>query len=96
MAPTSSPSPVPGPWIVHLGRWSKGIDIRHSKRATHSKITLPKMEMAGKDSGERNHRWRRVGSRERETGSNRIEGAVSRPQSILLLSSTMTSLCQTD
>jgi hypothetical protein len=34
--------------------------------------------------------------RERETGSNRIEGAVSRPQSILLLSSTMTSLCQTD
>jgi hypothetical protein len=33
----------------------------------------------------------------RETaGSNRIEGAVGRPQSILLLSLTMTSLCQTD
>jgi hypothetical protein len=31
----------------------------------------------------------------RETG-NRIEAAGSRPQSILLLSSTMTSLCQTN
>ena len=54
----------------------------------------PSEEAEMEESREREGR-KGMTKRGRERG-NRIEAAVSRPQSILLLSSTMTSLCQTD
>jgi hypothetical protein len=77
-------APVVGPRniIGSVQGWSKSIDIRNSKKAT-VKERCPRWGWQARPvlkEATEGEEWTETG------GSNRIEAAVSRPQSILLLS----------